>query len=174
MLLEYLPPYMREYDEMRRICQSEDPEITELKDSTEVIKKEFFTETAEGEGLIRLEGILGITASEGEGIEYRRFRILSKLLGSRDSLTQCLDTLIPDKGYSLELDCGELTLSVRLPLKNSMYLSSVTEMLERTVPVNIKLGVSLLYTLHGELKKYTHGELHSYTHKNIKEELYEQ
>ncbi len=174
MLIDYLPPYMREYLEMRQICESEDPEILTLKNGLNGIKNELFTETAVDEGLKRLESILGITASEGEGTEYRRFRILSKLLLSCGGLTQCLDALIDDGDYSIRLDCEALTLSVRLPLKNSMYLASVREMLDRTVPVNITLTVSLLYTKHGELKKYTHGELGDYTHKQIKEELYEQ
>lgn len=174
MLIDYLPYYMQEYTQMREICESENPEITALKAGISLLKKEFFTETAEGEGLRRLESILGITASGGESIEYRRFRILSRLLGSHESLRESLDILIPDKNYILTLDCEALTLLLRLPLKNSMYLSSVKEMLEKTVPVNIKLGISLMYTMHGELKKYTHGELSEYTHKQIKEELYEQ
>lgn len=174
MLIDYLPHFMQGYREIREILKSEDREITELQEKKEYLEGELFIESAEGYGISRMENILKITPSEAESLDYRKFRIRSKLLGVRDTLKESLDELIPNKGYRLSLDCDNLTLTLRLPVANSMYLNSVTEMLEKTVPLNILLSCTILYAFHGEIKKYTHKELSTYTHKEIKEDLYEQ
>lgn len=174
MIKDYLPSYMQEYREIREICSCEDLEISELCIYRDKIQREFFLETATGFGLKRTENMLGIISSEDESIEFRKFRIKTKLAGNNYSLTERLNQLIPNGEYSLNLNTDTLTLTLRIPIANEMYLNSVVEMLEKTVPLNIILNCSVLYTSHKEISKYKHSELNSYTHKYIKEELYEQ
>ncbi|MDO4299926.1 MAG: DUF2313 domain-containing protein [Clostridia bacterium] len=174
MLINYLPPFMQEYREIREICTSEDYEIKELQNYKNKIQKELFLETATDYGIKRTESNLGITASDGESMEYRKFRIKSILIGTHYSLIEALNSLIPNGEYTLNFDINTLTLTLRIPLSNKMYLNSVSEMLDKTVPLNIAVSCSILYTSHSNAGKYTHSELKEFTHKFIKEDLHEQ
>lgn len=174
MLKDYLPYYMQEYREIKEICAAGDMELNEIQAYTDKIQKELFLETAEGFGLKRIESMLGIDSSADESIDYRKFRIRTKLSGISSSIKERLNKLLPDEEYTFKLDPANLSLTVKLPVSKGMYLSSVNEMLENTVPMNIALSCSILYTPNINIKKYTHKQLNSYTHKFIKEELYEQ
>lgn len=165
---------MQEYREIKEICSCEDLEINEISIYKDKIQKEFFIETATDFGLKRIEKMLDIVSSEDESIQFRKFRIKAKLAGTNYSLIEKLNQLIPNGEYTLNLNIVELTLTLRIPLANEMYLNSVIEMLEKTVPLNIILNCSVLYTSHRHISKYKHSELHNYTNKYIKEELYEQ
>lgn len=174
MLINYLPQYMREYREIKEICSSEDIEISNLNLCKDKIQKELFIETASEYGLKRVENILGIIASGDESIDYRKFRIKSKLINTGYSLIEMLDSLIPNGEYTLTFDVNTLTLTLRIPLTNEMYINSVSEMLEKNVPMNIAISCSVLYSSHKQVGQYTHAQLGYYSHKFIKEELYEQ
>lgn len=174
MLIDYLPRYMQLYREMREICSSEDIDISKININIDNIKRELFIEKAQDWGIERIEKILGIQASEQESLSYRKFRIKSIMLGTHKSLVEKLKELIPNNDYNLSYNVNTMTLTLRLPVANEMYLNSVIEMLENTIPLNIKLDCSVAYTPHSQVGEYTHSELNDYTHKYIKEELYEQ
>lgn len=174
MLINYLPPFMQEYREIKEICTSEEYEIKEFQNYKNKMQQELFLETATDYGIKRTEANLGITASDSESIEYRKFRIKSILIGTHYSLAEALNSLIPNGEYTLNFYINTLTLTLRIPLSNKMYLNSVSKMLDKTVPLNIAVSCGILYTSHNNAGKYTHSELNSFTHKFIKEDLHEQ
>lgn len=174
MLYEYLPKYITEYKEIKNILNIEISMLLKLNSDINSIEKELFLETADGYGINRIEKILGIISSSEESIDYRKFRIKSIMLGIHQALKDTLSSLIPNNDYTLNYEINTMTMTLRLPVANEMYLSSVIDMLENTIPLNIKLDCSIAYTPHSKIKNYTYGQLKSYTHKYIKEELYEQ
>lgn len=174
MLYEYLPNYMTEYKEIKNILNIESSIFSKLNNTINTTNKELFLETAENYGIERIENILNITSSKEESLEYRKFRIKSIILGVHQSLKEMLSSLIPNNDYTIYYNSDTMTMTLRLPVANEMYLNSVIDMLEKTIPLNIKLDCSVAYTSHNSVKKYTHSQLSKYTHKYIKEELYEQ
>ncbi len=174
MLYEYLPKYMTDYKEIKNILNIETSILSKLNSDINRVSKELFLETSESYGIDRIEKILDITASNEESNDYRKFRIKSIMLGIHQSLKEMLSTLIPNNDYTLSYNSNTMTMTLRLPVANEMYLTSVINMLQNTIPLNIKLDCSIAYTPHNEIKKYTHSQLKSYTHKYIKEVLYEQ
>lgn len=174
MLKDYLPDYMKNYREITEICSIGDTEINELDIYKNKVLQEFYLETATDFGIKRIEDMLGIVSSANESTEFRKFRIKSKLTSVNNSLIYKLNKLIPDGDYYLSLDTSNLVLTLKIPITNAMYINSVSEMLENTVPMNIAVECSVLYTPNNKISKYKHNELNNYTHNYIKEDLYEQ
>lgn len=76
-LLLYLPPYMREYQEMNLLELAENAEVQKAWNETDRLRKNSFILYADEAGIKRFEKILGITAGQDESLETRRNRVLA-------------------------------------------------------------------------------------------------
>lgn len=167
-IIKYLPPYMREYREIKEISYAENPEFKIISDEVYNMPYEFFAETAGERGVERFENILGITASDEESLDYRKFRIKTRLAGIRQSVEEILNSIIPDGGWSVDYDEQSFKLSVGLSLINKNYLEEVNNMLDKLLPANIELECGLLYSTHKALSQYKHSQLKAYTHDRLR------
>lgn len=77
-LAEYLPPFLREYKELRAVTDAENPEFTRLYTAAERVLRNEFIETADEEGVTRFEKLLGILPSKDDTLESRRARVYSR------------------------------------------------------------------------------------------------
>lgn len=170
-LIDYLPPILKDIYEFQLLCGSGDAELAELKKHIDDSIKEMFVYTAENEGLTRLEKILNITVSTDDDIDYRRFRILTKLNGSERNLIKKIQIIVGDD-FDIDYYWSEYRLSVKLPLKNKKYLDAVKQMLDDTVPLNLIIDAVLKYNTYGMIKtkKLTYGALKKKTYNQIREE----
>ena len=73
--------------------------------------------------------------------------------------------------YSVKLDANNYVLTVRVALTSKNVLSDVAKLLDRVVPSNLLIDLSLLYN---QLSKFTHEELKKYTHIQLREEVFEE
>ena len=74
-LVQYLPPYMQEYKEPVETLKAENPEFTlEWKAADKVFRNRFIS-TADEDGIIHYEKILGIRPNINDSLESRRIRI---------------------------------------------------------------------------------------------------
>ena len=71
-MIDYLPPFMQQFEEMKQLMQSEDKQVAALNMDTAKILRNAFIETADVEGIERFERILHIIPSTGESLELRR------------------------------------------------------------------------------------------------------
>lgn len=170
-LIDYLPPILKEIYEFKLLSDAEDKELATVKESIDKSIKEMFVYTAENEGLERLENMLGITAVSDDSIDFRRFRILTKLNGSNRDLIKKIKIIVGND-FDINYYWSEYRLSVKLPLKNKKYLDAVKDMLDNTVPLNLIIEAVLKYNTYGMIKakKLTYGDLKGRTYKQIKEE----
>lgn len=77
-LAEYLPPFLREYKELRAVMETENPEFEiAWKAARRVLDNEFL-ETADEYGIERFEKLLGIIPSRDDTLESRRTRAYSR------------------------------------------------------------------------------------------------
>lgn len=73
-------------------------------------------------------------------------------------------------GYTLDVDVEGFTVTVRLALTEKAAYEEVDGLLERIVPLNMIIDLSLLYNQHDLLASYTHSRLGLYTHDQLRNE----
>ncbi|MGN0680280.1 MAG: putative phage tail protein [Oscillospiraceae bacterium] len=140
-LAEYLPPFLREYKELKAVMDAENPEFIRLSEATERVLKNEFIETADEFGISRFEKLLGILPSKNDTLESRRARVYSRWF------TELPYTL---KAFLAKLaglsEYGNISVSVdfehyRIAIDTDFELYGQTDELERLVelmfPCNI-------------------------------------
>lgn len=77
-ILEYLPPFLREYREFDAIANAEEPELQRITEEGLRILRNQFIETADEDGIAEFEKMLGILPSKSDSLESRRARVFSR------------------------------------------------------------------------------------------------
>ena len=168
-IIEYLPPVLAEIREFKILGESEDLQLNNLKYEINSLTNELFVTTAEGVGLDRWEKILNITNSSTD-VEFRRFRILSRLNSFGLTLNQRLTSIVGTGNYKFDYYFKEYRLKVSLTLDTKEYEKEVKRMLDEVVPANLLIDFGLLYNTHKTLGRLTHKQLSNYTHKQLRED----
>ena len=75
-LIGYLPPFIQEYMEIRKIMQAENPEFQFVEDESEIIKNNQFIQTCNLTGISKFESLIGIIPSSDDTLESRINRVL--------------------------------------------------------------------------------------------------
>lgn len=169
--LEYYPPVIKEIYEIQEIAKTMDFEFEKFQSAKEHIKEELFILTVNNEGLKNWEHALNIETNSNDTVDLRRFRILSKLNGDNTSLKKKLNLLLGEGNYIINIYPELCKLQVIVKLISKDYMEPVKELLEKVVPMNIELDVTLAYNTHNTLSAYTHNELSNYTHKQLIQEV---
>ena len=119
-IIEYLPPVLAEIREFKILGESEDLQLNNLKSEINSLTNELFVTTAEGVGLDRWEKILNITNSSTD-VEFRKFRILSRLNSFGLTLNQRLTSIVGAGNYKIDYYFKEYRLKVSLTLDTKEY-----------------------------------------------------
>lgn len=172
----YLPPVTRDSKDVQALCVTENVEFENLWDSLVNILYNQYIALATEYGLSQWEKIFGITPAATDKWVDRRFRVQTYLKGQRpytdEKLEALLDDLCGPGGYILERDYAHYKLTCKLNLGVKSQLDNAAAMLERIVPMNIGLTVTLNYNRHMDLKqKFTHGDMRAFTHKSLREDV---
>lgn len=174
-IINYLPPILKEYKELISIAAAENPEINLLWTTLENVMNDQFVDKLTDNGAKRWEKILTIVPKGTDTLDFRRFRIKTrlneKLPYTYRVLEQQLITLCGEDGYSLELQNNEYTLKVRIDLIAKSKFNDVNDLLSRIVPANIVIDLSLLYNSYFTLAQFTHAQLSAYTHDQLRNEV---
>lgn len=168
-IIEYLPPVLAEIREFKILGESEDLQLDNLKTEINSLTNELFVTTAERVGLDRWEKILNISNSSTD-IEFRRFRILSRLNSFGLTLNQRLSAIVGKGNYKVDYYFKECRLKVSLTLDTKEYEKEVRRMLDEVVPANLIIDFGLLYNTHEILGRFTHEQLSKYTHQKLRED----
>lgn len=174
-IIEYLPEYIQEYQEIKQIMSTEQTELNDLWDEFEITMDNQFVVDANEQGVERYEKILNITKKPGQTLEERKFVILVKmneqLPYTMNALKKKLENLCGEDGYSIVLQNGiyKITIKVELTAKNN--LDAVKEMLDRVIPCNMICVVELIYNTYEKLEDFTHQALAVYTHNQLRNEV---
>ena len=165
-LLEYLPPFLREYREMKAVMNAENPELSALYENADRVLNNEFIATADEYGIERFEKLLGILPSKSDTLESRRARVLSRWF---TQLPYTLRAFLA-KLYGLS-DYGNIEVAVdfdryRIAIDTDFELygqiSEVERLVELMFPCNIiaDLHNTIRLSAHGE---YKHGGAVSFT-----------
>lgn len=174
-LIKHLPEILQVVQEFRQLAEIENPEIEKLWACLEEALNEQFVGSASTYGIKRWESMLNILPKATDTPNERRFRILTRLNEqlpySFRMLARQLASLCGTEGYSLEAKTDKYTLVVRVALTAKANFDDVAGLLERTVPANIIIDLSLKYNQHKTLKKFTHQQLAAHTHDELRNEV---
>lgn len=174
-LINYLPYVVRDYDVFKAMMEAEQAEFETAWASVNDLMNNQFIATAGNTGLSRWEKILAITPKGTDTQEERRFRVRTRineqLPFTFPVLRAQLATLCGPEGFSAALAVGTYLLIVRVALTAKSNLEDVKGLLERIVPANIAVDLSLLYNQHQTLARYTHKQLDAFTHDHLRNEV---
>lgn len=173
--IDYLPDYLRDFDEFQKLGIAKDPESNLGWESVKLTIDNMFVESATNIGIKRWESILKISPKGTDSLEDRKFRVLARL----NERVPYTETVIREKlaflcgadGYSLVVDNKSFTMTVRVALARKSQYNDIEVFLRRAIPANISLDISLLYNQHNNLSQFTHGTLSKYTHNQMKDEV---
>jgi len=75
-LLEYLPPFLREYYEFKQLCKSGDIEVSSIDKAVDWNYESAFISDCDATVLSKYERLLGIIPTSSQSIENRRNKVL--------------------------------------------------------------------------------------------------
>lgn len=171
-LIDYLPPFVQNYDEIKRIMNSEQVEVESAWTSANNVMNDQFVTRATENGAKRWESILNITPKATYTLEERKFNILTRLNEqlpyTMETLKNSLSSLCGENGYTLILNHNNYELSIKLALTNQNNFETVTNLLSKVVPANMITSVDLMYNKHETIGRFTHLQISGYTHEELR------
>lgn len=175
-LIEYLPEFLRDVKEYDAILtKAEQPEMVALWEAEENALKDQFIVDATENGISRWERILGITPKGTDGLDVRRFSVLTRINEqipfTLTTLKEQLESLCGEDGYEVNLDAKNYVLTVRVALTAESSFDEVRLFLKRVVPANLVVDLSLKYNQYEQYKSFTHEGLATYTHERLRNEV---
>lgn len=176
-LLDYLPHFMQEYYEMRKIMETEQVEIDNLwLEAENALADQFILEASE-KGVKRWESMLEVSPKDTDTLDERKFRILTKLNQELPytlrKLQMALTNLCGADGFTINLQAAEYHIEVKLAVGNHSNYSEVVNILKRMIPANLTQFVQLMYNPHNTFTNFTHAQLAAYTHEQLRNEVFD-
>lgn len=171
-LIDYLPPFIAEYREYRRLfaaLQEEDDSILgKISDSL----NDTYVDLATLKGIERWENMLSIVPDSEATLEERRaairFRMNITLPYTLKALRKMLDDLVGPGNYYCEMT-GEFELTVMVDVASSYMRNAVNTMLAKIIPANIGLTIGIRYVQHLTYNDiYIHGDMSQYDHTYLR------
>ena len=142
-LLDYMPDYYREVQEMNDILRAEDALFLILRNEFNSGKANQFIKTADTNGLAIFESILGIVPVADESVESRRSRVLSRWINitpyTHNSLVRRLASLQGNLNFDIEYDLAGYRLSIRTNLEMPGQVDELDFALVEMIPANLEL-----------------------------------
>lgn len=164
----YLPDYIQ--SALEKITLPEQPEFDQYYESLQSVEANQSLDTLDEAGIIMWERILKINALASDTLANRRFRIKVRLFEqlpyTHNKLTETLETLCGKGKYFVEYE--GYTIIVRVALESRNNYNSVDSYLQRVLPANLAVDLSLMFNQHWHLAKYRHFELAQYTHYQLR------
>lgn len=174
-LIEYLPEWLREFREIKILCEKYQIQLERLWLLEEAVYENNFVSSLDVRGCERWEKVLGIQNKDTYSLGERRNNIAGRIAEQRPftyaRLRTMLDSICGKGGYKAELLPEIYTLTVKLELTSKNMLSDVRTLLERIVPANLIRDIDLLYNTYSFLRPYTYEQLGQYTCRQLREDV---
>lgn len=196
---EYLPKVLQPIEEYKTTNEDLDVELNLLDSQINSILKEVIANTASEYGIQRWENSLGLTHSETDSLELRRFRITNILTNKlpytyRWLRNKLIEITGDSSGWALNIDNDNYTIVVTLTHMDLDMMAEVQKNLRYAIPANmilemgsdepipsdlIRVGTAMqvatkwFITGYVDINFKTYGELRdSYTYNTLKDLAY--
>lgn len=175
-LIDYLPPFMQEFHEIKKIMEAEQPEVDDLWGKCADALDDQFITSATANGVERWEKIVNITPKDTDTLDERKFRILTKmnqeLPYTITKLKESLTVLCGEGNFSIDLQPTNYHIEVKLALTNQNNYDDVVDLLTKMIPANLTQKVQIMYNNQSVIGRFRHTELTSYTHEQLRNEVF--
>lgn len=142
-LLDFMPSYYREVQEMNDILRAEDALFLMLQNEFNAGKANQFIKTADADGLAIFESVLGIVPVADESVESRRSRVLSRWINitpyTHNSLVRRLASLQGNYNFDIDYELDVYRLSIRTNLELPGQVDELDYALVEMIPANLEL-----------------------------------
>lgn len=160
-LAEYLPPFLREYKEIKAITEAENPEFARLYAEAEKVLRNEFIDTADEEGMARFEKLLGILPSKDDTLESRRARVYSRWFTELPYTLKMFVGRLAQMSGGTEFSVTEDYEHYRVRVETCFELFGQVDELERLVelmfPCNIIADVKNTIKIRPDCRKFAGG-----------------
>ena len=165
---------LKDYEEIQEILRVEQIAEEAIWNELDYLKRESKVQDSEDDGLEHWEGILEFKPLDTDTVDVRRLRIKGKLNETLPYtyrvICSMLESLCGEDGVEVDRRVKDYTFSVKVALKSKKLKAEVEKLLDRVIPENMILKVSLMYNTHRILSGFTHAELSAFTHRQLREE----
>ena len=172
LLIDYLPPFMQDYRQMKEITNVEQPEIDGLWNACENAMFDQFLMDATENGVRRWERLVGITPRDTDTLDERKFRVFAmmnqRLPYTMNKLKETLTTICGEGNFFIVLTPNDYHVEVKLALTNVNNYQEVVDIISNMIPANMTKAVSIMYNDHTVLGQFTHAQLSAYTHAQLR------
>ena len=174
-LIDYLPAYMQEYEEIEKLTDVEQSEVDRLWIAVENALADQFVMDATEYGVSRWESVLNVSPKATDTLDERKFRILTllnrQLPYTLRSMEQVLTQLCGADGYNVDLKANDYHIEVKLAVGNHSNYDEVEKMLTAMIPANLTRAIKLMFNQHETVARFTHQYLSNFTHHYIRNEV---
>lgn len=141
---EYLPKVLQPIEEYKTANEDLDIELDLLNAQIDSILKEVIANTATEYGISRWENTLGLTHSDSDSLELRRFRITNILTNKlpytyRWLRNKLIEITGDSSGWALNIDNENYTIVVTLTHMDLDMMAEVQKNLRYAIPANMIL-----------------------------------
>lgn len=148
-LIEYLPPFLQDIREYKKIFNAEDIELKKLDKNLKSLLTEVIVKTAEGYGLDRYEKIYNIDTNK-QDIATRRIMILSKINNrvpyNLNWLKNKLDNLVGESNYKITENTNTYEIKIEISAIFNDIAVILNKDLKEQLPANLIITVDLFQT----------------------------
>ena len=140
-LLSYLPDFMQEYREIRRIMESEEPEFKILWNLFKKVFNNQFIQYCDEDGISKFEEMLGLHRYENDTLEIRIFRVLTywndQIPYTWRVLVNRMNQLCGIGNYELKPNFNAYELGVVTKFDDVKKYDELNNMLKTILPANL-------------------------------------
>ena len=140
-LLSYLPDFMQEYREIRRIMESEEPEFKILWNLFKKVFNNQFIQYCDEDGISKFEEMLGLHRYENDTLEIRIFRVLTywndQIPYTWRVLVNRMNQLCGIGNYELKPNFNVYELGVVTKFDDVKKYDELNNMLKTILPANL-------------------------------------
>ena len=157
-LLSYLPQFMQEYREIRRIMESEEPELRLLWELLRKVFNNQFIQYCDEDGIIKFEEMLGLHRYENDTLEIRIFRVLTywndQIPYTWRVLVNRMDQLCGTGNYELRPNFNAYELGITTKFDDAKKYDELNNMLKTILPANLGFNSINILTPKTENRMY--------------------
>ena len=173
MLLDWLPPVLRDVREYKAIFGAQQPETDELWALLDNALDDQSLSTMTTFGVARWEAVLGLSPANTDTLELRRFAVAARLCERAPYTMRTLRLQLSawcGGGFEVRMAPGsfEIFVIVHPDIKGS--IREIEKWLRRILPANMALRLSLKYNEHGRFAGATYGWMAGFTHHQLRNE----
>lgn len=163
--------------EIKTASDITDSFVSAMKAAVETLDSDLLVETSDEEGIARREKILGISPSDTDTLDDRRYAVLVKWYDdgvyTEQRLRERLNRLVSADMYTLTIDTQNQLLTLKISLKSKAMIDTIKDMIESIVPLHVKLDISLLYNSWTMISGMTWTALSANTWQHWREDVLE-